>query len=99
MKLWNDYDAPGHTHSQLSSQIGRIFTKEKKKEKREEVRVTDLSAGQRSADSQNTEGEDSEDEEGEDEQDLLQGSDMENEEGEGEGDLVVPDSEGHEGGL
>ena len=30
MQLWIDYEAACHTHLQLSSQIGRILTKEKK---------------------------------------------------------------------
>ena len=59
--MWRDYEAAGHNHKQLSSQISRILTKEKKEKER---KAAEGAAGHGVADSEN--------EEGEDEQDLLQ---------------------------
>ena len=64
-QLWRDYEAAGHNHKQLSSQISRILTKEKKENERKAAEgAAEGAAGHGVADSEN--------EEGEDEQDLLQ---------------------------
>ena len=61
-QLWRDYEAAGHNHKQLSSQISRILTKEKKENERKAAEgAAEGAAGHGAADSENEEGEDEQD--------------------------------------
>ncbi len=61
--LYPDYKSDGHIYDQLSLQVGRILTQEKKKKQIEEARDADLTADQGTSDSEDEEGEDEQEDE------------------------------------